>query len=412
MPLLKIQAAQQREFIWLTLGQCVLLAGSFLTRIFPLLLGAHQRYDVTNYSKIGLFAVSFGLLWLAFAHQQGVYSTLWSQGIGWFLDAAMTIGWVLRLKLLPAKGCWGRPTWNRFRELFNFGRDVFLVALGFQMLSASQALILTRVLGVEMAATWSACTRAYALLSQLVFRVFEFSAPALAEMIVRGERQLLGRRFKSLVVLSASLSVWAGTVFAICNQSFMHLWTGGKFYWSTLNDALLAVSLVFQVVTRCHIGLVGQAKHFRVLRYLYLVEGTFFVAVSLIVVPRAGVAAMLLVSIVGNLLFSYAYGCWRTSRYLELPWQATWLDWWIPPLRLAILLGPAAVIVWWLVRAQAPQPRLFAGAAFGLLAGLPLLLRYGADEDLRLELLDRVPARFRPLLYPLCGRIRPPAAAK
>ena len=87
----------------------------------------------------------------------------------------------------------GRPTWRRFRELFDFGRDVFLTALGFQMLNASQTLILTRILGVELAATWSVCTRTFTFVTQLIYRIFQYSAPALAEMIVRGEKGLLWR---------------------------------------------------------------------------------------------------------------------------------------------------------------------------------------------------------------------------
>src|SRR5947209_9749405 len=87
VPLLHIQAAQQREFIFLVIGQCALLGGSFLTRIFPLLLGAQQRYDLINYSKIGLFGLSFAVLWVALARNQGVFSTLWAQSIGWVVDA-------------------------------------------------------------------------------------------------------------------------------------------------------------------------------------------------------------------------------------------------------------------------------------------------------------------------------------
>src|SRR5207248_979282 len=143
---------------------------------------------------------------------------------------------------------------------------------------------------------------------------------ALAEMIVRGEKALLCRRFKSLVILSSSVSVWASAIFAISNQPFVRLWTAGKFGWSPLNDALLAIWLSVSATSLCHLGLVGQTKQFGFLRYLYAAEGAFFVVLSLIVVPHGGISSMLLVSIIGSLLFSYAYGSWRTSLYLDLPW--------------------------------------------------------------------------------------------
>ena len=79
----------------------------------------------------------------------------------------------------------------------------------------------------------------------LVWRIFDFSTPALAEMMVRGERDRLLRRFREITVFSASLSVVAGALLAVCNGPFVWLWTGGKIHWSPVNDLLLAVSAVW-----------------------------------------------------------------------------------------------------------------------------------------------------------------------
>src|SRR5208283_492860 len=58
VPMLRIPPPLQHQFVYLMIGQCLLTAGSFLTRILIFLLAAHQRYDVGNYTSAGLFAVS------------------------------------------------------------------------------------------------------------------------------------------------------------------------------------------------------------------------------------------------------------------------------------------------------------------------------------------------------------------
>ena len=403
VPLLHIQAAQRHEFIVLVIGQCALLGGSFVTRIFPLILGAHQRYDVINYSKTGLFAISLGILWVALANGQGVCSTLWAQAICWMLDTAITFGWTVKLRVLPQTGCWGRPAWNRFRELFGFGADVFMTALGFQMLSASQTLILTRMLGLEAAATWKVCTQAYVLVTQLIYRIFQYSAPAIAEMIVRNEKLLLCERFRSLVILTGSVAVWAGTIFWTCNQPFLQLWMGGKFNWPATTDVLLAIWLVVQTIGLCHLSLIGQTKRFGWLRYLYLIEGTFFVSLSLLALRGGGPARMIAISIAGNLLFSFTYGTWRTSKYFDLPWRNVWLEWSLPTLRLALWLLPIGAAAYWLVK-PLPAAAQFAICATSLaLAGVPVFLRFGLDASSRAELMQRLPRRARSLLQSIAG---------
>ncbi|HEV2394982.1 MAG TPA: oligosaccharide flippase family protein [Verrucomicrobiae bacterium] len=398
VPVLHIPGTLKHQFIYLTIGQCGVLGAGFLSRIFPFVLSAHQRYDLVNYTQTAGFALGLGAMWAAFVHHQGIYSTLWAQFASWLVNGALTCVWVLRMQLLPARRCWGRATWSRFRELFALGSDLFLYALGFQMLSASQTVILTRQLGLEASALWSVCTRTFSLVSQIIYRVFDYAGPALAEMIVRGERERLYQRFRSLVVLSASLSVCAGTIFAICNQPFVALWMRRQYGWWPLNDGLLAFWLVLQATTRCHLGLVGVSKEIRSMRFIYLAEGTFFVVLGLLVLRWGGITAMLLCSIAGTMLFSAPYGFWRTSQYFNVPWKVPSFEWWLPPLRLALGLVPLAGLLWWLTRPLPLRPQLLIRGAASALLALPLLLRFGLDAELRKEILARAPARFQPLL--------------
>ena len=63
-----------------------MLATTFFTRIFGHLLMAHQRFDVINYSQVGLFAINFFAQWLCFHFGFGVFSILGGNAAGSLLN--------------------------------------------------------------------------------------------------------------------------------------------------------------------------------------------------------------------------------------------------------------------------------------------------------------------------------------
>lgn len=395
-PVLDVPDDLRQDFAWLMIAQCGLLALTFCVRISQLLLIAYQRYDVTNLSQAVSFGVSYCVLWYSFARGLGVFSVVWAQAIA--LVLVTTVHWIgcARLKLLPAPGEWGAPTWERFKELFSFGGEIFLYNLGFQLINASQTILLTRQLGLEMATVWSICTRTYFLIQQLVHRLFDYSYAALAEMAVRQETARLVSRFKSVVVVSVSLGVVAGAGFMIANQTFVRLWTGGQIGWSPINDVLLAFSLLISVLVRLHIGLIGVLKDFRFLKYLFFIEGAYFVVLSLLMLRPLGIPAMLAAAVFSSLIFSLPYGLWRTSQYFQISWKEVALDWNRPALRLALWLAVPTVALWYVTRRLSPLLGLVTATTLLGLLGMALLWRCGLDVATRNELAARIPRWLRP----------------
>jgi O-antigen/teichoic acid export membrane protein len=389
---LRVPEALAKEFAILLVGQSVLLAGNFLTRILTYLLSSHQRYDLSNYAHTAGFCVNFAVLWLGFHHGLGVYSLLCGQVSAWAVAAVTCLVWCLRLRLFPRAGCWGRPSLARFREIFAFSLDVFLYLLGAQIVNASQTILVTRLLGLEVAAVWSICTRTYQFLVQAVNRLFDYSCPALAEMIVRQERERLFRRFHSLAVLAGSLAVWAGVIFAVCNQPFVEVWAGGRIRWDRTNDVLLAVWLAACAPAYCHLGLVGQRKEFRGMRFLFLVEGLCFVGASLWVLAWGGVTAMLVVSVLCALSIRLPYGLWRTKSFFGVAAKAVVWEWFWPSLRLTLLFAPLGFLTAQLAPYCSALIFVAVGGPSLGVVGLALLLRHGLTRDMQEELLQRSPA--------------------
>src|SRR6266404_2043925 len=282
-----IPAHLQSDFIALVRWQSLILALGFAIRIFNQILQAHQRVDLVNYCQMAMLGLGFIWLTLFFHVGQGVFSMVWVNLIGISCTAVFLSWSCYRLKLFPRAGNWGHPSWPYFKELFTYGKDLFLVALGSQLILSSQVLIITRRLGLEVAFAWAIGTRAFNLICQCIWRIADVSWPGFTEMLVRGEAPRLRERYKALVVLTASFAAFAAVSYAMCNSLFVTVLTHGKLQWPAMNDLLLGVWMIVVALLHCHNGFVLLTKKVGFMRYVYFVEGSIFV-ISAFLVARSG----------------------------------------------------------------------------------------------------------------------------
>jgi O-antigen/teichoic acid export membrane protein len=396
--LLAIPAELQSEFIRLAYLQCGVVALSFATRIFSLILSAHQRMDLVNYIGTLSLVVNFTALWLFFHFGFGVLSLAWAA-----LCATVVVvvcQWLAcaRFKLFPGRGGWGRASWSAFKEIFAFGKDLFLVAVGVQLIMASQTIIITRMLGLEAVAIWSVGLRVFNLVSQVIWRISDMSSSAFAEMMVRGETARLRERYQMMVMLTASLSGFIAVSFVLCNNLFIPLWTQGKIQWPVLNDLLLGAWMIVLAVLHCHSALVLLTKKIDFMRYVYFMEGMVFVTLSLLVARAGGLAAIIACSIVCSTVFSGAYCTWRVSHYFKLSLREVAWDWLQPMTRMLSVYLPLAMLAWWALMPLPEMVRLAANVIIAGSVGFGLFLRYGLSPAFQTEILARVPQRVHPLL--------------
>jgi len=396
---LKIDPGLRTEFIGLMGWQSASLALLFVLRIFSHVLNAHQRGDISNYGQVFGFGLNFLLMWLFFRAGHGVFSLAWATILTNLYGGLVCLGAVWRLQLLPVRSGWGRVSGARFRELFRYGQDTFLVALGAQLIVASQILIIQRTLGSVSATLWGVGTRTFTLVSQLIWRISDTAAPAFSEMIVRNEREKLQTRFRESVILTGSLSGFFAVGFALCNSTFVSVWTHGTIVWPRINDVGLAAWLMVTSVLRCHNLLILYTKQIGFMRYVFFLEGLLFVAAASLTAKTGGFLAIISCSIACSCLFSGAYGIWRASRYLGKTAGELVFGWQRLMGRTILLSVPVALGTWFLAR-QFESPTLQLGigtVTYGAL-GLGIFLRFGLPQNVRHELSHRAPLVFQPLL--------------
>jgi O-antigen/teichoic acid export membrane protein len=383
---MEVPAALQKEFTTLLAGLAAVMGLTCWTKILAVPFWCHQRYEIINYGNVLHFLVRFGVQALGFALGWGIFSLLAGFAAGYAIATIVHVAAVARFHLFPKKGAWGRIDRKILAELLHYGRDVFMMLLGSQLLSASQLIIVGRTMGLEAAATWSVCTRAFSLLSLMVEKIYEYASGAMAEMMVQQQAELLARRFRDVVALTAAGAALMATLGAATNDAFVAWWTSGKFSWSLPNDILMGFYLFFYTVTRCHTNFVGLTKKIAAMRYIYLLEGASFVALAWWAAPHFGFTGVIIAGLLAMLAWSGIYGVLRSAHYFRLsPGEVS--AWAGPALLVAALIAPLGGAAWWLAR-QLPAPwgLLLAGLGFFGSGGV-VMLCLGLPERLRGELL-------------------------
>lgn len=381
-----VPAVFRRDFQILMALQCAMTGLLLAGRIAGHVLQAHQRYDAWNYCQILGMVAGYFLIWIGFALGWGLYSLLVGITASYFLIGLSSCLMVSAAGMLPPSGAWGKVNWKIFHELFSYGKEVFFLTLGWQLVNASQVMVVTRTLGLEAAAVWSIASKPFNLAQMAVNRLLDFSTAAFAEMIVRGEKERLLVRFRDLVTLSVSLAAWTGCALALCNPGFLTVWTKGRIAWNPWNDWLMALLVVVCSTTRCFHGLISISKEIRALKYVYPLEGAAFIGLSFLGAARWGISGIIVSAVLTNALFSGVYGLRRVETYFDLHQAGRVLRWLRNPglclLALGIVFGGLA----WLGRGWSLYLRLGLNGVVALVLGAVLFWKFGLNRELRGEI--------------------------
>ena len=373
---------------WLAFTSALTLA----FRIFGSVLYANKRLDLIHGFMGANMLFSLALLAGILATGGGL------AGLKWLFVAQAAVAILLpiwachKLELLPKRGHWGSASITRFRELFGFGKDIFLVNVGNQVLEASQLIIVTRTMGLTSAAIWSVSTKLLALVYQLVTKIEGTALVFFAEMIVRGEKDKLAARFRQVYQLTGGIAVVSLAIVVAINGSFVSVWANPSLAWSIPLSGLFAVAVTLNALTRCSGDLIIHTKKIGAFRYVYFLEAVIFVLLSLWLSAHFGFYGILGASIACLLVFRATYTTWRIARYFSLPAMTFWWAWLKRPILAAIILLPFVISSPWITSSV---PNLW-GQLFSALAwvGLPAaitLLFVALPRDVRNEFAQRWP---------------------
>ncbi len=373
---------------WLAFTSALTLA----FRVYGSVLYANKHLDLIH----GLMGANmiFGLALLAaiLASGAGLAGLRWIF-VGQAAIAILVPIWACHnLELLPKKGHWGDPSGERFCELFGFGKDIFLVNVGNQVLEASQLIIVTRTMGLTAAAIWSVSTKLFTLTYQVVTKIEGTAVVFFAEMMVRGEKDKLAARFRQVYQLTAAIAVVALAIVIAINGPFVSVWANPSLAWSLPLSGLLAVAVALNALTRCSGDLIIHTKKIGAFRYVYFLEAVIFMLLSLWLSAHFGFYGIVGTSIACLLVFRATYTTWRMSQYFQLTAITFWWTWLKRPILAGIILLPLVISTPWLTsNVNNLWTQLFIAVAWVGLPATITLLFVALPRDVRQEFAQRWP---------------------
>lgn len=315
-------------------------AASLAFRIYGSVLYANKRLDLIHAFMGSNMLLSLGLLAIILAGGGGLSGLIWLFLGQTVVSIIFPVYACYRLALLPRKGNWGHPTWQRFRELFGFGKDIFLVNVGNQVLEASQLIIVTRTMGLTAAAGWTVSTKLFSLVYQLVTKIEGTAIVFFAEMMVRNETSKLAGRFRQIYQLTAGICAAALAIVVAINGLFVSAWANPSLAWPVSLSALMALVVFLNALTRCNGDLIIHSKNIAVFRYVYFVEAAVFVALAVGLASSLGFYGVLGASLFCLVLFRGTYTTWRVAHYFGRPTKVLYWTWIRRPMAAALLLVP------------------------------------------------------------------------
>lgn len=267
-------------------------------------LWAFQRLDIINIGFTGGTLASLAALWFGLNQGWGVESYPLSQlpaGIG----APLFYFWICkRSGYFPKKGHWEKPKWSIFKNIFSYGKDVFLVQAGNQLLNASQIMIISRFIGLNAAATYAVGTKIYTMGMMFLANPVSAAGPGLTELYVRGENERFVIRYWDLIKITLASSTVIAVGIATGNTAFIAIWTNGAIGWSWFCSVLLAILIVVRNLSAGYVNFFSFTKKWKTVRYLYLVEAMLFVPLAIIFARRFDIAGVIAASLIAHTLIT------------------------------------------------------------------------------------------------------------
>lgn len=299
-----VHLLQEASILWKTF---LLVSGLGLVfRITNALLFAQNRAYLSNLTPIVTSLVSLLVFFLMIEQGHGVLSYAWSTAIG------SASGWALGVLFIT----WG-PTklglnfggieWPMFHRLFGFASAVFLVSIAVQIFFSGQGLIITKLLGLEMAAIFAVTTRIPLLLMQVMWKPFDAFTPRWQVEYCSGNVDVVRKEFRLLTEGSILLGGIAGCFVILALPSFICLWTRPEYFGGSFLVILLAVFLLVQTVLHCASYPFSLAMKMRTYSLVVLCDTLFSLATMVFLIKWIGLPGSILGALLVSMLFSFWY---------------------------------------------------------------------------------------------------------
>ena len=337
------------------------LAAGFPCGIFPEMLRGLQRIDLINWLQIGGSLLNLGGLGLALTQ-------------GWSLPLIMTVsvaasmlpsvlaGWVVFPR---APGLSLRPTHfdvRSVRGVLSFSLVAYIVTFTNIIMARTDQAVIGFTIGVAFVAAYQAGAKAAEMFSLFATQLQDALSPAAARLRAQGREEALRQLLIGNTRMTTALVVPLAALCALYLEPLVRLLTGVR----AVEPAALHVGWALLAAGTSQMVTNGVAKRVlmmcgweRKLLRASVVEATANLGLSLLLVPRLGIAGVAIGTLIPAVVVGWGWVLPLAARFAGLTVGEFCAAAYLPALRV---LAAAAVVLAglaWLAPAGA-QPGLFA----------------------------------------------------
>jgi hypothetical protein len=275
---------------------------------------------------------------------------------------------------------WPRPTFHELKTLLANGTGVWMSGFGWQVLSASNAIVITALGHPEWVVVYACTSKLSAMCTQLAWVPSDSALVGLAQLY--GERtgpERLRNVVSMMLRLHLILAGGAACAVLAANPAFVRWWVGPEFYGGGWLNALLAAGIVLHTVVHGLLTMASVLGNRLRVGAVALVNGLLQVSVAFVFGRVWGLEGIVLAALVAGAVTAIPAGVRLLAPATELTFNglvAETLGPWL--MRVALLVAMAAAAGWALIGLVVPFAIALAlGATYlwhmrPLYVGLPL----------------------------------------
>lgn len=246
----QIPIALREDAAKLWLAFLVIQAINLPLRVSSSILYAQNRAYLSNLFPLITCWVSLGGFYFMLNHGNGVMSYAWSSGIGvligGFAGAIALISGPNRFKISLIG-----VTSRQMKELFSYSSSVFVAAIAIQIVFSSQALVVTKILGLTAGAMYNVTSRLPLLGMQMLWRPFDAFGPRWQTAHCNDHHEQVASEFTVLFRLTLMAGVLGASYLMLINPLFVALWAKPEYYAGDAPNIFIGVFLVIQTLIHC-----------------------------------------------------------------------------------------------------------------------------------------------------------------
>lgn len=324
------------------------LAGAIAlpTGVFSAVLTGIQQMAIANTVKTVGSVTGLILTVALLIDRVGVTALAISNLLTVLLTGALCY-WLMR-KHCPQIRIWaGPPDRNSLREIWGFGGLFQLAKIANTVAGSADSLVIASRLSAAMVTPYSITSKAAILCSNTLASKLPIALfPGLASMFSAGEYDKLRSVLRVVLRLSLRLACVAGFLIAVCNERFVSLWVGSKFYAGPILNAVFVYWVAQDTLLRGLGSFVYASGRLRGWAVVCTLEAIVNLVTSIFLVNSLGLVGVALGTSIARTMTTVWLFWWLHSRVgmssIDLIWALV---------RPFLLCVPGCVFGWAVARA-------------------------------------------------------------